>query len=125
MILERKLPFEGTDDVKELNALFDSGASYSCVNIRHVENDFATFIKLRRPYQVETAQEKTYMEITHLVHLDFELDNIRMSDDFLVVRNVSEDVIIGAYTMQKWKIKLDFENDVIITNPKVARLRLM
>ena len=125
MILERKLLFEGTDDVKELNALFDSGASYSCVNTRHVENNFATFIKLRRPYQVETAQEKTYMEITHLVHLDFELDNIRMSDDFLVVQNLSEEVIIGAYTMQKWKIKLDFENDVIITNPKVARLRLM
>ena len=125
MILERKLMYEGSEDIKELNSLFDSGASYSCINPRHLENNFATIIKLRRPYQVETAQEKTYMEITHLVHLDFELDNIRMSDDFLVVPNLSEDVIIGAYTMQKWKIKLDFENDEIITNPKVARLRLM
>jgi hypothetical protein len=40
---------------------------------------------------------------------------------FLVIDNISEDVILGANTLQKWRIKLDFEHDTIIVNPKVAK----
>lgn len=126
MILEQNLRFIGTDNdkAKQLNALFDSGASYSCINPKHIEDGFTTLIQLGRPYELETASENAFMRVTHVVRLDFVLNDINMSDEFLVLPNLSEDVIIGAYTMQKWKIKLDFELDAIITNPKVARLKL-
>ena len=125
MILQKELVFRGRrDSEKTLSALFDSGASYSCINPHHVEDDFSPLIELPEPYELETAQESNFMKVTHVVRLEFMLNDLRMSDEFLVLPNLSEDVLIGAYTMQKWKIKLDFENDEIITNPKAARLML-
>jgi hypothetical protein len=42
----------------------------------------------------------------------------------MVVPDLSEDAIIGVNTMQKWRIKLDFEHDTVIIDPKVAKLIL-
>jgi hypothetical protein len=57
--------------------------------------------------------------------LDFYVNGLRMTDEFMVVPNLSESVIIGATTLQKWKIKLDFEHDTIIIDPRVAKLKLL
>jgi len=45
--------------------------------------------------------------------------------EFLVVPNLSEDAIIGVATMQKWRMKLDFEHDRVVVDPRLARMRLM
>ncbi len=58
------------------------------------------------------------------MRLDFEVNEINLSDEFMVVPRLSEEVIIGATTMQKWRIKLDFEHDAVIIEPKVAKLIL-
>ena len=42
----------------------------------------------------------------------------------MVVPGLSEEAIIGATTMQKWRIKLDFEHDEIITDARANRLIL-
>jgi hypothetical protein len=42
----------------------------------------------------------------------------------MVVPGLSEEAIIGVTTMQKWRIKLDFEHDTVIVDPKVAKLIL-
>ena len=55
---------------------------------------------------------------------EFYINDIRMSDEFMVVPNLSEEAIIGATTMQKWRIKLDFEHDKAHVDPKMARLQL-
>jgi hypothetical protein len=57
--------------------------------------------------------------------LEFEINDVQLSDEFLIVPNLSEDAIIGAATMQKWRIKLDFEHDVVIVDPKVAKLQIV
>jgi hypothetical protein len=41
------------------------------------------------------------------------------------VPGLSEDVIIGVATMQKWRMKLDFEHDRVIVDPRLATMRLM
>jgi hypothetical protein len=38
---------------------------------------------------------------------------------------LSEEIIIGAATMQKWRIKLDFEHDTVWVDPKVAKMQLI
>ena len=48
-----------------------------------------------------------------------------LSGEFLVIPGLSEEVIIGAATMQKWRIKLDFEHDQALVDPKVARMQLI
>lgn len=123
MIIRLPLRFEGSWGEKYLYALFDSGATYSCISepaaavLAHPE-------ALHRPMRLETANSGHFMEIGHAVRLDFYHEEIRLSDEFLVVPGLSEEVIIGAHTLQKWRLKLDFEHDRVIVDPGVARLVL-
>jgi hypothetical protein len=43
----------------------------------------------------------------------------------MVLENLSEKVIIGAATLQKWRLKLDFEKEDVIIDPKVTKLYLI
>ena len=44
-----------------------------------------------------------------------------MFDEFMLISGLSEDVILGANTLQKWRIKLDFEHDAVLVDPKVVK----
>lgn len=124
MIIRIPLRFEGSKGEKNLYALFDSGATYSCISEESVE-ELEELLKLHTPLRVATASDATFMEITYTTRLDFYHEDVRLSDEFLVVPGLSEEVIIGAATMQKWKLKLDFENDRVIVDPRVAKLILI
>jgi len=124
MIIERTLEFRGSKGRANLMALFDSGATYSCVNANDVDG-LANREPLPDPLDVETASDGNFIRIVDRVGLYFYIDGLRMTDEFMVVPNLSESVIIGATTMQKWKIKLDFEHDTIILDPRVAKLKLV
>ena len=124
MILRIPIRYEGSKGDKILYTLFDSGATYSCISDEQVEV-LEELIKLHTPLRLATASVGTYMEITHRTTLDFYHDEVRLSDEFLVVPGLSEDAIIGAATMQKWRIKLDFENDRVVVDPSVAKLILI
>ncbi len=124
MIIRVPLRFEGSKGEKTLYALFDSGATYSCISEESVEN-LEEIIKLHTPLRLATASNATYMEIKYTTRLDFYHEDVRLSDEFLVVPGLSEEVIIGAATMQKWRLKLDFENDRVIVDPRVAKLILI
>ena len=117
-----KLPllFGGSHGEKYLYALFDSGATFSCISQEAAEN-LATLEKLHRPLEVPTASVGNFLRIEYAIRLDFYYNDIRLSDEFMVVPSLSEDVIIGVNTLQKWRIKLDFEHDTVIIDPKVAK----
>jgi hypothetical protein len=120
-----KIPmlFAGSKGEKTLYALFDSGANLSCIH-----PDFtpiAVLESLGRTRLISTASEGHFIEVKDRVVLDFYLNDVLLSDEFLVVPGLSEEVIIGAATMQKWRIKLDFEHDKAIVDPKVAKMQLI
>lgn len=120
MILKIPVRYEGAKGEKVLYTLFDSGATFSCINPEHVE-EIAEANKMRTPLEVATASAGTYLKISERITPDFYINDIRMSDEFMVVPNLSEDAIIGVTTMQKWRIKLDFEHDTVIIDPKIAK----
>ena len=62
--------------------------------------------------------------ITERVTIDFYIEGIRLSDEFVISEDLSEDAIIGAATLQKWRLKLDFEQDRVIVDQRVTRLML-
>jgi predicted aspartyl protease len=124
MIIRLPLRFEGSKGEKYLYALFDSGATYSCINDSLVK-DIEILTPLHTPMMLATASAEIFMQITNRSTIDFYHDDIRLSDEFLVVPGLSEEVIIGANTMQKWRLKLDFENDNVIVDPRVAKLILI
>jgi hypothetical protein len=70
--------------------------------------------------EIATAALRSYLKITHALRLDFYYNDIRLSDEFMVIPSLSEEVIIGVNTLQKWRFKLNFEHDTVIVNPKIA-----
>lgn len=119
-IIKLPLLFEGSKGEKTLVALFDSGATFSCMNMASAEG-LATLEKMRHPLEVATASLGIYLRTEYRISLDFYYNDIRLSDEFMVIPNLSEDVILGVNTFQKWRIKLDFEHDTVIIDPKVAK----
>ena len=123
-ILKLPLLFEGSKTDKMLYAVFDSGANLSCISDVYA-SELTELIPFRTPRRVATASEHHYIEINHSIRIDFYLNDVHLSDEFLVIPGLSEEAIIGAATMQKWRIKLDFEHDQVIVDPKVAKLQLI
>lgn len=123
-ILKFPLLFAGSKGEKRLYTLFDSGANLSCIDKGHLENLEAP-VNLGRVRKLATASEGHYIEISERVTLDFYINDVLLSDEFLVVPGLSEEAIIGAATLQKWRIKLNFEADKVEVDPKVAKLQLI
>jgi hypothetical protein len=123
-IIKHPLLYVGSKGEKTLYTLFDSGANLSCIHPDLI-NDLENPIHLGRVRKLATASEGHYIEITERVSLDFYINDVLLSDEFLVVPGLSEEAIIGAATLQKWRIKLDFEHDQVIVDPKAGKLQLI
>ena len=105
--------------------LFDSGASYSVIRKESAEQ-IAHLEALPEPLVFETADTGDFITANYVVVLEFFLEDAprRFTDEFMVLDTISEDLIIGATTMQKWGIKLDFVNEKVIYDRKMHRLRI-
>ena len=123
-IIKIPLLFAGSLGDKHIYTLYDSGANLSCIHPDQVKG-LEEPTPLGRPRLMGTASEKHFIKVTHRVSLDFYMDDVLLSDEFLIVPGLSEDAIIGAATMQKWRIKLDFEHDKAVVDPKVAEMQLI
>ena len=122
-IIKEPLLFMGSKGEKRLYTLFDSGANLSCISPDYVK-DIEVPVALGRPRKIATS-EGHFIEVKFRVSLDFYMGDVLLSDEFLVVPGLSEEAIIGAATLQKWRIKLDFEQDKAIVDPKVAKMQLI
>lgn len=123
-VLKLPLLYVGSKGEKHLYTLFDSGANLSCINPEFVEG-LANLESLGRTRLFSTASEGHYIEIKDVIRVDFYLHDVLLSDEFLVVPGLNEEAIIGAATMQKWRIKLNFEEDTVEVDPKVAKMQLI
>jgi hypothetical protein len=123
-ILKIPLLFVGSKGEKHLFTLFDSGANLSCINPNMVKN-LEKPTSLGRTRTVGTASADHFIEVKQRIVVDFYLNDVLLSDEFLLIPGLSEEAIIGAATMQKWRIKLDFEHDQVLVDPKVAKMQLI
>ena len=122
-IIEKKLRLKGPIGEKEVIALFDSGASVSCIR-PELAKELEQPIPIDPPLKISTADEANSMFVNEVVALEFNIDEYRFWTDFFLVSGLSEEVIIGASTMQQWRFKLDFENEEVIIDPRVTRMRI-
>ena len=123
-IIKLPLLYVGTKGEKQLYTLFDSGANLSCIH-PEVAAEIEAFVHLGNTRKLATASEGHYIEIKERVTLDFYIHDILLSDEFLVVPGLSEEAIIGAATLEKWRIKLDFEHEKVVSDPRVAKMQLI
>jgi hypothetical protein len=123
-IIQKEIELEGTRGKKKIIALFDSGATYSCITPQ-LAQELEPVLPLPQPLEFETAKDGEKVAARGYVRLNFYIEGYRFSDEFMVIENLSEPVIIGAATLQKWRMKLDFENDAVIIDPRTTKLRLI
>ena len=123
-IIQKEIELAGSKGREKVIALFDSGATYSCIK-REIAEKLVIVELLSEPLELVTAKEGEKLIAKERVTLDFYLNGYRFSDEFVIIPELSEKVIIGAKTLQAWRLKLDFENDEVIIDPKVTKLRLL
>ena len=96
----------------------------SCIN-KSLLGDLEEPVRLGRARQLITISKDHSIEVHERVTLDFYINDILISDEFLVIPSLSQEVIIGVATLQKWRIKLDFGRAKIDIDPKVENLQLI
>jgi len=105
-------------------AIFGSGATYSCIQPELAER-LEVVLALPEPTDFDTAKERERLRAVEVVRLNFYLDGLRFSDELMLIPGLSEPLIIGAATLRKWRLKLDFEAHEAIIDPRVTQLRLL
>jgi hypothetical protein len=123
-IIEESIELRGSKGSREVIALFDSGSTYSCIR-PDIAREVEVVVPLPEPMEFGTAKDGETVSAREGVRLNFILQGYRFSDEFMVIEGLSEEVIIGAKTLQSWRMKLDFEAEKVIIDPRVTKLRLM
>jgi len=123
-VIEKMVRLVGIKGEQTVLAIFDSGATYSCIQ-PELADKLEVVLELPEPMDFATAKEGERLRAAEVVRLNFYLDGLRFSDEFMLITGLSEPVIIGAATLQKWRLKLDFEADEVVIDPRVTHLRLL
>ena len=123
-VIQKKIRLIGSKCEEDSNVIFDSGSTYSCIR-PELAKKLGIILPLPIPKEFETAEEDKKVIAKEAVRLDFILNGSTFSDEFMLISKLSEQVIIGAATMQKWRMKLNFETDEVIIDPSVTKLRLL
>ena len=123
-VIIKTIRLKGSKGEEQNEAIFDSGATYSCIHPKLAE-ELEIIVPLPELMEFSTAKDGEKVAATGAVRLNFYIDSHRFSDEFMVIEGLSNGVIIGAATMQKWRLKLDFENDEVIIDPRVTKLWLL
>ena len=106
-------------------ALFDSGASHTLIR-KNVAQTFATITKLRHPMRFGLGDGKGKVIAKSMVGFQLHLKGCQLLDDAVVVDELSDEIIIGASTLQKYRLILDFDKeDVIVDKKRINRLMLV
>jgi len=123
-VIIKKVRLKGSKGEIERDAIFDSGSTYSCIN-PGVAEGLGVVEPLPEPMEFSTAEEGRKVIANGAVRLNFYIGDYRFSDEFMVIEGLSNGLIIGATSLQKWRLKLDFEKDDVIIDPRVTKLWLL
>ncbi|MDH5364165.1 MAG: retropepsin-like domain-containing protein [Dehalococcoidia bacterium] len=123
-IIQKEIRLVGSKGEGKVIAIFDSGASYSCIQ-PELAKELGMVERLPEPMDFGTAKKGESLSANEAVRLNFHLNGYRFSDEFMLIPNLSQPVIIGAKTLQAWRMKLNFETDEVIIDPRVTKLRLL
>ncbi len=123
-ILKKRIKLRGSKGALEEKVLFDTGASYSFIK-KEIAEKLANLELLPEEMEFQTAENGRKIVARNRISINFYINGDRFSDEFIVLDEISENVIIGVVTLQKWRMKLDFENEEIIYDKRVTRLLLI
>jgi len=122
-LIIKNLKIAGDKGDGEVTCLFDTGSSKTLIR-EDIAERFATIVSLIHPIYFKMADGKTELEARKVVNLFITINGCEIFEPAIVVKDLSDEMLIGAETMQVKKIKLDLENEKIIIDKSAARLRV-
>lgn len=123
-VIQKKIKLKGSKGSKEVEAIFDSGATYSCIQ-PELADKLGNIEPLPEIMDFTTAKQGEKLQAKEAIRLNFYLNGYRFSDEFMLIPNLSEEVIIGTKTLQAGRMKLNFKTDEVVIDPRVTKLRLL
>lgn len=123
VLIIKRLQVFGDKGKRRVQVLFDTGASSSFIR-RDIAQSSATILRLPSPQIYTLGDGVGRLRATETAVLYVTIKGIRISDNFIVVPRLSDEMIIGANTLQKWRVKLDLENEDVLIDRRMARLLL-
>jgi predicted aspartyl protease len=123
-VIEKEIEVVGSKGREKVMAVFDSGDTYSCIH-PELAKKLEVILPLPEPMEFDTAKKGTKLRATEAIRLNFYIDGYRFSDEFMLISDFSERIVIGAATLQKWRMKLNFETGEVVIDPRVTKLRLI
>ncbi|MFQ5770975.1 MAG: retropepsin-like aspartic protease [bacterium] len=123
-LIIKQLILEGDKGKKEIAALFDTGASASFIR-RDVAKNLATIVRLPKSWRFVQGDGKNEIIIQESIMVHLTINDVTVFQQIFVANELSEELIIGADTMQHWKIRLDPENEDVIIDKKVTELKFV
>ena len=97
-VIEKTVKLIGSKTREKVVALFDSGASYSCIQPQIAEK-LGEIVPLGETLEVKTSEKGKIIKVTEVIELIFRFDGYRFFDEFMIIPDLSETVIIGTKTM--------------------------
>lgn len=106
-VIQKNIELVGSMGRRQVLALFDSGATYSCIK-PDLAGELDLVASLPEPKVFGTAKDGDHLTARERISLDFILEGYTFSDEFMLIPGLSERIVIGTATLQKWRMKLDF-----------------
>ncbi|MEW6102304.1 MAG: retropepsin-like aspartic protease [bacterium] len=122
-LIVEHLKVEGDKGKGEVTCLFDTGSSETLMR-EDIAERISTLINLPQPLYLKMADGEGVIEAKKCMPLSIAINGCVIRDDVIVVSKLDDEMIIGTGTMQKYRIKLDLENEKVLIDPKVMRLRV-
>ena len=114
----------GTQGEKTLNTFFDETISLSRINSTAL-NGIESPKRLGRPRTIHDPAKGNSLLAQYGVCLDFYINGILLSDEFIVMPQQIEEVIMGGATIRKWRMRMDVATKTIFVDPRMAKHQLI
>ncbi len=121
-LIYKPITLIGTAGTRTLHALMDTSAS-RCYIQREQAVQVAALSKM--PVTVTLRLGKGSTSVDEMLNSLVELDGHLIPWTFIVVPDLTEELIIGSDFFQQLKIKLDPETEEIIIDPSALKIQLI
>ncbi|MEW6686853.1 MAG: retropepsin-like aspartic protease [Candidatus Edwardsbacteria bacterium] len=121
-LIYKEVELVGQKGKKKVPALFDIGSSQSFMR-KSIAEEITTPFKIDESLEFETASGTIRTDL--VIFSRIILDGHKIFWTFIIVEDLTEELILGADFFQRWKIRLDPETEEIIWDPKALKLTLI
>ena len=121
-LIYKAIKVSGNKGTKDVKALFDSGASQSFIRA-DIAKELSSPARLPNPKEFEMGRGT--LKVSRAMIGDIQLDGATLFTTLLIVPNLTEELILGADFFQRWKIRLNPENEQVILDQDALKLKLV